>query len=186
MLDLNVRVAVRTRPMSSTELARGCLSCITTLQAKHQIQIENLTMKNGRNSSESAKLFTFDHAYDESSLQQEVYTDLGAPLVSRALDGYNGTIFAYGQTGSGKTWSMMGVPDNEGIIPSLNRDLYERIKSITSTSTESNKIQFLVTVSYIEIYNEIIHDLLNPSEKQLELREDPTKGVFISGVCEVP
>ena len=63
-------------------------------------------------SQDDPKLFTFDHAYGSESVQPQVYKDLGSPLLERALDGINGTIFAYGQTGSGKTWTMMGIGEH--------------------------------------------------------------------------
>lgn len=66
------------------------------------------------------KKFTFDYAYDAQSVQEQVFIDLGQPLINQALQGYNGTIFAYGQTGSGKTHTMMGSEKDAGIIPRIN------------------------------------------------------------------
>ncbi|GMH52766.1 hypothetical protein TL16_g01302, partial [Triparma laevis f. inornata] len=126
--------------------------------------------------------FTFDHAYGSESVQPQVYKDLGSPLLERALDGINGTIFAYGQTGSGKTWTMMGI--------CLNVDLFKRVGEMKHTETSSSEnnsttVEFMLTASYIEIYNEVIMDLLNPGGKKLDIRESSEKGVYVQGVCEV-
>lgn len=81
-----------------------------------------------------------------------VYEDVAKPIAERSIDGYNGTIFAYGQTGSGKTHTMMGDDKGEevGIIPRLNRHIFGMIDEATNDETK-----FLVSVSYLEIYNEV-------------------------------
>jgi hypothetical protein len=86
--------------------------------------------------------------------------------------GYNGTIFAYGQTGSGKTHSIMGTQNDPGIIPKMNRDLFERVSQMRGMK------EFLISVSYLELYNEVIFDLLNPGENGLKVREHPKLGKF--------
>ncbi len=182
----SIRVAVRSRPMSKKEETLGSKKCIDIDSDKASVAIKDL-----QNPDASPKLFTFDFAYDQSSTQPQVYKDLGEPMVTRSLDGYNGTIFAYGQTGSGKTWTMMGASgsdDTEGIIPHLNVDLFQRIGTLSSVEEEGGTkttTEFLVTVSYVEIYNEQIKDLLNPSDKALTIRESPEKGVYIQGVVEI-
>ena len=93
----NIRVAVRCRPISKSEQSRGSSSCVEINQAENSVKIKNV-----EKADEPPKLFTFDYSYGDESLQSQVYTDLGDPLISKAIDGYNGTIFAYGQTGSGK------------------------------------------------------------------------------------
>jgi hypothetical protein len=92
-MDINVKVAVRCRPMSSKELTRSCLNIVA-------IQNNAITVKcppDEKTTNHEDKMFTFDHAYDGTSTQQQVYSDLGKPIVSQALDGFNGTIFAYGK-----------------------------------------------------------------------------------------
>ena len=192
MSSTNIRVAVRTRPLSSSEESRGSASCVTSNDRNASVTIANPDGK----ATDAPKTFTYDFSYGSDSTQPSVYSDLGAPLIGRALDGYNGTIFAYGQTGSGKTWTMMGSPEDEGIIPRLNRDLFGRIAAAATTATDDARTkeettgirtttQFMVTASYIEIYNEIIRDLLNPSDLQLAIRETPDGKIFVQGVCEV-
>jgi len=164
--------------MSKSETARGSLSCVN-IGEKGRVTIEK------PKSSDGPKLFTFDFAYGDNTEQSLVYDELGKPLVTRALEGFNGTIFAYGQTGSGKTWSMMGIPSNPGLIPSLNHDLFSRIQGAVDSGTDKKKVMFLVTVTYVEIYNEVLRDLLNPTDQKLEIRESTAKGVFIQGVSQV-
>jgi len=164
--------------MSKSETARGSLSCVN-IGEKGRVTIEK------PKSSDGPKLFTFDFAYGDNTEQSLVYDELGKPLVTRALEGFNGTIFAYGQTGSGKTWSMMGIPSNPGLIPSLNHDLFSRIQGAVDSGTDKEKVMFLVTVTYVEIYNEVLRDLLNPTDQKLEIRESTAKGVFIQGVSQV-
>jgi kinesin family protein 3/17 len=110
-------------------------------------------------------------------LQQVVYDESAFPLVESVLEGYNGTIFAYGQTGCGKTHTMLGQPDNPGIIPGCFKQIFGCIDGNTSG------MKFLVRCSYLEIYNEEIHDLLVDNGRgapaKLELKEDSNKGVFV-------
>lgn len=99
-------------------------------------------------------------------------------LVWSAMDGFNATIFAYGQTGSGKTFTMKGnLRRNPGIIPLAVQDLFEYIK-------QTPEREFLLRVSYFEIYNEIINDLLEPESQNLNIRESKTRGIFIESLRE--
>ncbi|GMH83472.1 hypothetical protein TrVE_jg1056 [Triparma verrucosa] len=185
MVATGVKVAVRCRPMSKREEQLGSKTCLEILPEKAQVKIMDL-----KNENDDPKLFTFDHAYGSESVQPQVYTDLGSPLLERALDGINGTIFAYGQTGSGKTWTMMGIESDPGLIPQLNMDLFKRADEIKQGESKEGgdctvTVDFMLTASYIEIYNEVIMDLLNPGGKKLDIRESPEKGVYVQGVCEV-
>jgi kinesin family protein 3/17 len=111
-----------------------------------------------------------------------VYRDTASPIVESVLEGYNGTIFAYGQTGTGKTFTMEGKddpPSLKGIIPRTFDHIFERI-----TGMGVNK-QFLVSVSYLELYNEEIRDLLSKNFKsKLEIREKPESGVYIKDLSK--
>ncbi|KAF1786543.1 Kinesin-like protein [Phytophthora cactorum] len=121
------------------------------------------------------KQYTFDFAYYTESTQAQVYGDIAKPLVDQALQGYNGTIFAYGQTGSGKTHTMMG-------------NLFARINvsdAENANSGDEGAIKYLVTVSFLEIYNEVIKDLLNPSDKVLKIREHPDMGIYVEQLAEL-
>lgn len=181
-MDLNVKVAVRCRPMSKKEIARGCKN-ITTITPK------TVAIKSP-DGNEEDKQFTFDNCYDETSTQMQVYGDIGKSIVAQALDGFNGTVFAYGQTGSGKTFSMMGTDDNKGIIPLMNEDLWatinQKLQSLAETHADGTvNTKFMVTCSFLEVYNEEIKDLLNPGDRKLDIRESPEKGIFVKDLAEL-
>jgi len=185
----NVRVVVRCRPMSSKEQARECTSIVEI--DHNMVHIRSPPDR----PSAGDRDFTFDLCYDASSTQEEVYADVGEPIIKQAMDGFNCTVFAYGQTGSGKSHSMMGIGAGDGgvergIIPRLNDGLWELIncKSVEKppTTDQQQQLKFLVTVSFLEIYNEQIKDLLNPSKKQLEIREEVGgRGIYVEDLCEV-
>jgi kinesin family protein 18/19 len=123
--------------------------------------------------------YDFDHVFGPKSTQEEVYETVAKPLVDVVLSGFNATVFAYGQTGSGKTHTMLGSEDSPGIMCRTLDDLFQF--SCKSTT---------FTVSFIELYNEEIRDLLNPgavsgSGPGLDLREDPVRGPQVAGVKEV-
>jgi hypothetical protein len=186
-MDLNVKVAVRCRPMSSKETARGCQSIILISGSKITI--------NGVDAQHESKDFTFDFCYGPDSEQNTVYLDLGQPMLQQALDGFNATVFAYGQTGSGKSFSMMGTdsdPNLKGIIPQLNDDLFVKVKEKLTIMQEkaekenSNaKTKFMVSASFLEVYNEEIKDLLNPSDRKLKIHEHPKHGIYVEDLCEL-
>ncbi len=193
-METNVKVAVRCRPMSSKETARGCGS-IVTINA-NSVHIEGV---DGDHGSKESKDYTFDFAYDSNSTQDQVYKDIGEPVVTQAMDGFNCTVFAYGQTGSGKSYSMMGYGEDHGLIPKLNDDLWQRVNNTlkkrerdsvkhgaeSAKVKEMGKMDFMITVSFLEIYNEEIKDLLNPSSKQMKIRENKEKGIYVEDLCEV-
>jgi hypothetical protein len=187
-METNVLVAVRCRPMSTREKERGCGSIITTPSNK-SVHIA-APRNDGGGHERSDRDFTFDHCYFTDTTQELVYTDIGSPVVGQALDGFNCTIFAYGQTGSGKSHSMMGSDGDEvGIIPRLVVDLWKRIDTLHATSLrkseEEGKTDYFVTVSFLEIYNEEIKDLINPSKKVLKIRENKEKGIYVEELCEL-
>lgn len=100
-------------------------------------------------------------------------------MIEGVIDGYNATVFAYGATGAGKTYTMLGKPGEQGIFGNAFEELFAKVEE------ESKDKDFKVKMSFIEIYNEMIFDLLLPNEKPLELREDATKGIHIAGISEI-
>src|SRR5271156_3466408 len=111
------------------------------------------------------KTFTFDNSFwshDTSSAhyahQEDVYNALGEDFLDHNFEGYHTCIFAYGQTGSGKSYTMMGTPHQPGLIPRTCEDLFQRIES-----NDSPHISYSVRVSYFEVYNELVRDLLSPT-----------------------
>ncbi|XP_038051604.1 kinesin-like protein KIF13B [Patiria miniata] len=111
--------------------------------------------------------------------QEKVFKCLGLDILDNSFEGYNACIFAYGQTGSGKSYSMMGTEDNKGIIPRLCDTLFERI----AEHDDDPSLSFKVEVSYMEIYNEKVRDLLDPKGKQnLRVREHKIYGPYVDGL----
>lgn len=143
-----------------------------------------------------AKDFDFDRAYwshdpkDESfASQQTLMDELGNELLESALHGFNNCLFAYGQTGSGKTFSVLGSeepPELRGLIPRVIEELFSRIEK--AHADPALGVKFRCKVSYIEIYNEHLHDLLIPvgqrGESKLEIHVHPKLGVVIPGLTE--
>ncbi len=137
----------------------------------------------------SQKVFAFDRSYwsfDKNAPnyagQSNLHDDLGAPLLDNAFQGYNNCIFAYGQTGSGKSYSMMGYGKEVGIIPNICQDMFQRIDKMQSDPT----LKCTVEVSYLEIYNERVRDLLNPSTKgNLKVREHPSTGPYVEDLAKL-
>ncbi|KAI4467704.1 kinesin-related [Holotrichia oblita] len=155
----SVKVAVRVRPFNQRELDMDAKLIIQMNGKKTGI----LNSKaNTRDESIRYKEFTFDYSYwshdddsEEFASQEQVYKDLGTEVVDCAFQGYNACVFAYGQTGSGKTYTMMGSSDNQGLIPRICKALFERMAEDSKRGT-THRVQ----VSYLEIYQEKVADLL--------------------------
>lgn len=169
----NVRVAVRCRPLNDKEGTQGCKEVVKVDQMRGTLTVNN---PNGT-SGEPPKTFTFDIVYGSDCKQLDVYNEIARPVVDCVLEGYNGTIFAYGQTGTGKTFTMEGIrsiPEKRGIIPNSFAHVFGHI------AKAEEDIRFLVRVSYLEIYNEEVRDLLGKDQTQhLEVKERPDVGVYV-------
>ncbi|XP_034733592.1 kinesin-like protein KIF1B isoform X10 [Etheostoma cragini] len=185
MSGASVKVAVRVRPFNSREIGKDS-KCII------QMQGNTTTILNPKAPKEPAKTFSFDYSYwshttpeDPSFASQNlVYNDIGKEMLAHAFEGYNVCIFAYGQTGAGKSYTMMGKQEEgqEGIIPMLCEDLFEKINE------ENNKeeLAYSVEVSYMEIYCERVRDLLNPKNKgNLRVREHPLLGPYVEDLSKL-
>uniref|UniRef100_A0AAR2KYJ5 Kinesin motor domain-containing protein n=1 Tax=Pygocentrus nattereri TaxID=42514 RepID=A0AAR2KYJ5_PYGNA len=169
-----VRVALRCRPLVPKEINEGCQCCLTFVPGEPQVVVGN------------DKAFTYDYVFDPTTEQEEVFNAAVSPLLSGLFKGYNATVLAYGQTGSGKTFSMGGTytsaQENEpvvGVIPRV-------IKRIFQEKTKRTDSEFIINVSYLEIYNEEILDLLCTSKDKpvISIREDPKDGIKIVGLTE--
>ncbi|TWU79172.1 kinesin-like protein Klp8 [Metarhizium rileyi] len=184
----NIKVVVRVRPFNGREIDRGS-KCIVEMKANQTV----LTTPDGHGGKGAkdagAKTFAFDRSYwsfnkEDSNYagQSNLFDDLGAPLLDNAFQGYNNCIFAYGQTGSGKSYSMMGYGKEVGIIPTICQDMFNRIDSIQ----EDGATKCTVEVSYLEIYNERVRDLLNPATKgNLKVREHPSTGPYVEDLAKL-
>jgi len=123
--------------------------------------------------------YEFDRVYDEASTQEEVYKNTAAPLIRSVLEGFYATIFAYGATSSGKTYTMVGTPSNPGIMARAVDDIFHLC------SHQKTQVPTEVFLSYLEVYNEQIRDLLRPVPGiSLELREDKDT-VHVAGLSEI-
>ena len=157
----SVKVVMRCRPLTPKEM-EDQRECIVNVD----MDIGSIQVYNPQNIKE-LKSFTFDHTYDWRATQQLIFEQTALPILESIMEGYNGTIFAYGQTGTGKTYTMEGN-DNEtdkGIIPRSIDWIFNNIKNYPAQ-------QFLVRVSFVEIYNEEVRDLLSKTKRQkLNVRE---------------
>uniref|UniRef100_A0A7N8Y4W9 Kinesin-like protein KIF16B n=1 Tax=Mastacembelus armatus TaxID=205130 RepID=A0A7N8Y4W9_9TELE len=144
----------------------------------------------GDSMRDRTKTFTYDFSYDSSNCQsstfisqEEIFKDLGSDVLKAAFEGYNACIFAYGQTGSGKSYTMMGTPGDAGLIPRICEGLFSRV----SEATRRDEASFRTEVSYLEIYNERVRDLLRRKSTQtynLRVREHPKDGPYVEDLSK--
>ncbi|XP_050379014.1 kinesin-like protein KIN-4C [Argentina anserina] len=181
-----VRVAVNIRPLITSELLVGCTDCISVVPGEPQVQIGTHT-------------FTYDYVYGSTALpSSSVYDDCVAPLVDALFHGYNATVLAYGQTGSGKTYTMgtsyTGEGSTGGIIPKVMETIFKKVE------TTKDNTEFLIRVSFIEIFKEEVFDLLDHSAAlskhegatnvkpvarvPIQIRETVSGGITLAGVTE--
>ncbi|XP_042407654.1 kinesin-like protein KIN-4C isoform X1 [Zingiber officinale] len=183
-----VKVAVNIRPLITTELLMGCTDCVTAVPGEPQVQI-------------SSHAFTFDHVYGSSgSPYSSIFEECVLPLIEGFFHGYNATILAYGQTGSGKTYTMgtnyTGEGNCGGIIPEVMETIFRKVDAMKATT------EFLIRVSFIEIFKEEVFDLLDPqphgatriegaaiakqttSRVPIQIRETAIGGISLAGVTE--
>ncbi|KAK6141903.1 hypothetical protein DH2020_024352 [Rehmannia glutinosa] len=178
----NVQVIIRVRPLSSSEISlQGNNKCVK------QDSSQSITWTGHPESR-----FTFDLVADENFSQEMLFKVAGVPMVENCMEGYNSCMFAYGQTGSGKTHTMLGDIEggarrhsvNCGMTPRVFEFLFSRIQK-DKDARRDEKLKFTCRCSFLEIYNEQILDLLDPSSINLQLREDSKKGVYVENLTEV-
>ncbi|TYI65276.1 hypothetical protein E1A91_D09G146400v1 [Gossypium mustelinum] len=161
----NVTVTVRFRPLSPRELRQG-------EEIAWYADGETIV----RNEHNQTTAYAYDRVFAPTTTTRQVYDVSAQHVVSGAMEGINGTIFAYGMTSSGKTHTMHGDQRSPGIIPLAVKDAFSIIQ-------ETPNREFLLRVSYLEIYNEVVNDLLNPAGQNLRIRED-AQGTFVEGIKE--
>ncbi|XP_072501684.1 kinesin-like protein KIF19 isoform X2 [Notamacropus eugenii] len=179
--DQQVTVALRMRPINATEVEEG-----TTLIA-HKVNEQVVVLMDPMEDPDDIlrahrsreKSYLFDVAFDFTATQEMVYEATTKNLIEGVISGYNATVFAYGPTGCGKTYTMLGTDKDPGIYVRTLNDLFRAIEET------SNDVEYEVSMSYLEIYNEMIRDLLNPSMGYLELREDSKGVIQVAGITEV-
>ena len=173
MSDDSVRVAVRIRPLIETEIERGCQTCLKVVPDVPQIVIDNRD-----------KSFTFNYVFSPAISQEDFYNTSVKDMVKNIFEGYNVNLLAYGRTGSGKTYSMgtnynTGA-DNLGVIPRAVNDIFD----IVSLKEEWN---FKITVSFMELYQDQLHDLLTDKQRNqctADIRDDG-KNIKVAGVVKI-
>lgn len=162
----NVSVTVRFRPLSQREIQRG--DEVAWYADGDDTVRSELNISTG---------YAFDRVFGPATTTRGVYDAAAQHVVSGAMQGVNGTVFAYGVTSSGKTHTMHGDQKSPGIIPLAVKDVFSIIQ-------ETPTREFLLRVSYLEIYNEVINDLLDPIGQNLRVREDSQSGTYVEGIKE--
>jgi len=171
----SIRVVVRFRPINSREKKENAKVCVKVIQ-NCLVQIDHPDKVKHSRPIE----FPFDTVWDWTATQPEVFDRAAAHLVDQIFEGFNATIFAYGQTGAGKTYSMegkLGSP-HRGIIPRTVEAIFANIEEADET------MEYLLQVSYVEIYLEALRDLFNPGNNSMKIK-DGKAGIYIEGVTEM-
>ncbi|ESL06400.1 hypothetical protein TRSC58_05928, partial [Trypanosoma rangeli SC58] len=169
----NIKVLIRCRPLSEKEQMQGYKSCVDLDLTEHTVTVRSIVGEPDR--------WTFDAVINNTFSQRDIFTQFIMPLVDSVLEGYNATVFAYGQSGSGKTHTMMGIIDNpelQGITPRCFSHIFERIFAMKEASPNT---QFSMYVSFIEIYNGKVRDLLARQQVPLALKESKDKTFYVQG-----
>ena len=189
----NITCYVRCRPLKQSELDLGA-NCLDISKDQKTITLNN-----------SDSVYTYDKIFPAETDQKTIFTEIGLPLVKKFLSGYNSTIFAYGQTGTGKTHTIIGPleslfddnNDNFGLIPNILNFLFNNKQEATNIIRESSKqkaekIDYTLSCSCLEIYQEHLIDLLSNNSNSLDnnddvlkIREDPKKGMYIENLTEL-
>lgn len=187
---VNVQVLLRCRPLSDDELRVNTPVVISCNENRREVcAAQNIANK------QIDRTFAFDKVFGPASQQKDLFDQAVSPIVNEVLEGYNCTIFAYGQTGTGKTYTMEGggkkakngeFPNDAGVIPRAVRQIFDIL--------ESQHAEYNMKVTFLELYNEEITDLLAPEEtskfiedkskKPIALMEDGKGGVFVRGLEE--
>ncbi|KAL3637733.1 Kinesin-like protein KIN-8B [Castilleja foliolosa] len=171
-------VAVKCRPLTEKERGRDIvrvhnhkevLVLDPDLSKDYLDRIQNRTKE---------RRYTYDYAFGPNSPNSDVYKRSVCSTIVGVVQGLNATVFAYGSTGSGKTYTMAGTRDDPGLMVLSLNTIFDLIEKDSSDDFE-------VTCSYLEVYNEVIYDLLEKSSGHLELREDPEQGITVAGLRSI-
>ncbi|PRW56939.1 kinesin [Chlorella sorokiniana] len=170
-----ISVALRVRPLNSREQGTTAAArCLTVDEAGSSLQYT------GRDPPPNAN-FSFDRVLGEASTQADTFEGL-KDTVASVLEGFNATVLAYGQTGSGKTHTLLGdvsSPTERGVVP-------RAVAELAQGMARYPECRFKVTLSVIEIYNERIKDLLDPAKDNLQVIQDPVRGITVAEATELP
>ncbi|GAA6214511.1 kinesin-like protein KIF19 [Lates japonicus] len=179
--DHQLTVALRIRPLSDAEQEEAATIVAHRVDDQMVVLMDPMEDPDDilRANRSREKTYMFDVAFDYSASQEEVYRATTRGLIEGLISGYNATVFAYGPTGCGKTYTMLGTDKEPGIYVRTLNDLFRAIEET------SDDMLYSVSMSYLEIYNEMIRDLLNPSSGFLDLREDSKGVIQVAGITEV-
>ncbi|KAK6938551.1 Kinesin motor domain [Dillenia turbinata] len=161
-------VAIRVRPPKTEEDSNG---------SYWKVDDNRISLHKPLGTPISGVSYAFDHVFDQSCTNSRVYQLLVKNIIEAVVEGFNGTAFAYGQTSSGKTFTMNGSEGDPGVVPLAVRDIFEKIQMTTDR-------EFLIRVSYMEIYNEEINDLFAVENQKLPIHESLERGIFVAGLRE--
>ena len=182
-----IKVFVRFRPLNELEndmLSDNCGWETPKYISDTQIGIYSTKEVKDTNAEIPSNLiFKYDKIFNSVSQQSQVYENVGKRIVGDVMEGYNGTIFAYGQSGSGKTYTMYG-PDiyddiYKGIIPRIVEDIFNYVEKA------DDNVDFQFKLSVLEIYKEVMYDLLTQQSGDIKIQENPETGIVIEGLSEV-
>ncbi|CAM9964001.1 unnamed protein product, partial [Discosporangium mesarthrocarpum] len=189
-LQGNIRVLARVRPMVEVEVESGKSTDVTEFPTDEDLVIKRSVLGMYTKDEQTDNKFEFDRVFRPDSTQGGVYTAV-SPIITSVLDGYNVCIFAYGQTGSGKTHTMEGPSDDPGVNTRALKELFDLAKE------RSEDITYRFRISMMEIYNETVRDLLDPTlsskgtkspnaatSKGLEIRQTVSGGTNVPGLTE--
>ncbi|KAL8034360.1 hypothetical protein ABFX02_12G023400 [Erythranthe guttata] len=172
-------VAVKCRPLTGRERGRD----IVRVHDEKEVLVLDPDLSKGyldriQNRTKERR-YAFDYAFSPKSSNLDVYTRCIRSTIAGVVQGLNATVFAYGSTGSGKTYTMVGIRDDPGLMVLSLNTIFDLIQKDNSSDN------FEVTCSYLEVYNEVIYDLLEKSSGHLELREDPEQGIIVAGLRSI-
>ena len=180
--NCNMKVIVRVRPASQTERYSNYRTVVTVVDDHIIVFDPKKETLSGRNRRKSILArhpkdmrLAFDRVFDQYATQVDVFEASTKPLVDGVMNGINCSVFAYGATGAGKTYTMLGNPDNPGVTFLTMMELFKRINQAKDEKTCT------VSVSYLEIYNEQVKDLIKPSGS-LDVWVDTCSGVTVNGL----
>ncbi|EWS71122.1 kinesin motor catalytic domain protein (macronuclear) [Tetrahymena thermophila SB210] len=157
-IEENIITCLRIRPVQDSEKIIECVDDKSVIIAR------------------TKEMFSFEKVFDETKTSDQIFTELGVQNIDQCFEGKNVCMFAYGQTSSGKTFTMKGTKENPGIIPQTINHIFDKM--------DNESVQLQIKVSFLEIYNETIIDLLNPKEQNIEIREHHSKGIYIQNLTE--
>ncbi|XP_074532189.1 uncharacterized protein kif16bb [Halichoeres trimaculatus] len=185
-----VKVAVRVRPLNKRE--KQLSSKVIVHMKGNATSVHKPSKPQRDNHKDTVKTFIFDFSYDSSdsqsltyASQETIYSDLGTDVLKAAFEGFNACVFAYGQTGSGKSHTMMGNPEDKGLIPRICEGLFDEMFQ----RCQNDAVSFQTEVSYLEIYNERVLDLLQKRSGSTEfgglrVREHPRDGPYVENLSK--